>query len=167
MNQSAITFNEAANSFGQNDVSSSRKTTIGASKLRSTARFTGLFLFGIFSLFSFFALQVFALELSDRFGIFPLYGFFIFNFVCAASLGLIFFISKKYSYLLNQDSVQNRVTYTNFPSFIWSKLTNAFSFSKPKLQTKANPKPIAVLMIIKRQSKVEAETETKSRAASA
>ncbi len=165
MNQSAITFNAASNSFGQNDVSTSRNTTVSANKLRSAARFTGLLLFGIFSLFSFFALQVFALELSDRFGIFPLYGFFIFNFVCAATLGLLFFISKKYSHLLNQDSVQNRFTYTNFPSFIWSKLTNAFSFSKPNLQTKTNPKPIAVLMIIKRQSKIE--SETKSRAASA
>lgn len=165
MNQSAITFNAASNSFGQNDISSSRDTTVSASKLRSATRFTGLFLFGIFSLFSFFGLQVFALELSDRFGIFPLYGFFFFNLVCAAVLSLLFFISKKYAYLLNQDSVQHSFPFANFPSFIWTKLTNAFWFSKPKLNTKINPKPIAVLMIIKRQSKVE--SETKSRAASA
>lgn len=165
MNQSAITFNATPNPFRQNDVSTSCNTTVSASKLRSAARLTGLFLFVIISLFSFFALQISALELSDRFGIFPLYGFFFFNLVCAAVLSLLFYISKKYAYLLNQDSVQNSFPYANFPSFIWTKLTNAFSFSKPKLNTKANPKPIAVLMIIKRQSKVE--SETKSRAASA
>lgn len=165
MNGDTATFNVSSNASGWKSLLSSVNFSFIACKLRSFARLAVVLSFGCFLLLSLFVLQIAALEISDRFGIFPLYGFFTLNLLCGLSLIGFYFISRRFSARLNQEAVHTaKVSPNRFRRF-WTDLLSGLKVQEVKTQAQTAHKPVAVLLIIKRQACEEAEP--KSRAASA
>lgn len=121
------------------------------------ARVTGVLVFGCFLLASLLALQVAALELSDRLNIFSLYGFFIINLICGLFLSWFLVRSRKQSSLRNQDVGQTGTASSGRLGSLWSEVIGALNIQKAESRTRAKSKPVAVLLIIKRRASVEAK----------
>ena len=121
------------------------------------ARVTGVLVFGCFLLASLLALQVAALELSDRLNIFSLYGFFIINLICGLFLSWFLVHSRKQSPLRNQDVGQTGTASSVRLGSLWAEVIGALNIQKAESQSRAKSKPVAVLLIIKRQASVEAK----------
>lgn len=165
MNGDTATLNLPSNAPGRKTILSSVNFSFFTRKFRSFARLAGVFSFGCFLLLFIFVLQIAALEISDRLGIFPLYGFFTLNTVCGLLLIGFYFVSRRFSGRFNQDAAQtSQVSPNRFRRF-WTRLLGKLKVREAKAQTQAANKPVAVLLIIKRQASEEAKP--KSRAASA
>jgi hypothetical protein len=121
----------------------------------------GVLLFGCILLVSLFALQIAALELSDRLNIFPLYGFFIINLLSGLFLIGLIYISRKFSSRLNQDAVQRSSVSPNRLRRFWADLIGGLKIHKVKARTQPAPKPVAVLLIIKRQASEEPKPKSR------
>ncbi len=164
MNEGTATFNASPNTFNREKLSPYTLSVLGRN-LRFFARLASMLLFGCFILVSLFVLQIAALEFSDRLDIFPLYGFFFANLLFGLLLTGFISISRKYSFLKNQEVEQSTSFKTNRLRRFWSTLYSILHDQKVKSQPLAAPKPVAVLLIIKRQA--SKESTPKSRAASA
>lgn len=134
-------------------------------RFRLCARVVGVLVFGCFLLVSLFALQVAVLELSDRLNIFPFHGFFFINLVCGLFLSWLIVRSRKRSSLRNQDAVRFAAASRGRFGRVWGGGTALLNLQKAKAKTQTKGKPVAVLLIIKRQASVV--SKQKSHAASA
>lgn len=161
MNQDTTTFNAPANTYGGRSLSSTENLRAVGSTLRLGARVAGVVLCGCFLLGLLFAIQVAALELSDRFNIFPLYGFFVINLICG--LFLTWRIVKPR--LSNQRVVPTTLATPGRSRRLWAGMLDVVSTTKANSKTQTTGKPVAVLLIIKRNARVE--SKEKSHAASA
>lgn len=165
MNEDVNTFNTPANTSGWRSLSSVETFRVPVRTFRLVARVVGVVLFGCFLLILLFALQVAALELSDRLNIFPLYGFFLINLLCGLFLTWLIVKSRSVSSISNQGVVRTVLAKPRWLRRLWVGILGVLSINKAKAQTPTAAKPVAVLLIIKRQARVE--SEQKSHAASA
>ena len=165
MNEDVNTFNTPANTSGWRSLSSAETFRVPARTFRLFARVVGVVLFGCLTLVSLFALQVAALELSDRLNIFPLYGFFLINILCGLFLTWLIVKSRSFSSLSNRSVVRLGFAKSRRLRKLWAGILGVLSINKAKAQAPTAAKPVAVLLIIKRQARVE--SEQKSRTASA
>lgn len=165
MNEDVNTFNTPANTSGWRSLPSAETLRVPARTFRLFARVVGVVSFGCLLLVSLFALQVAALELSDRLNIFPLYGFFSINLLCGLFLTWLIVKSRRVSSITNQDVVRTALAKPGRLRRLWAGMLGVLSINKAKAQTRTAAQPVAVLLIIKRQARVE--SEQKSRAASA
>lgn len=165
MNGETATFYVSGKASVWKSLFSSVNFSFIAGKLRSFARLAVVLSFGCFLLLSLFVLQIVALEISDRFGIFPLYGFFTLNLLCGLSLIGFYFISRRFSACLYQEAVRTAQVSPNRFRRFWTGLHSGLKVKEVKSLAQTAYKPVAVLLIIKRQA--SEESEPKSRAASA
>jgi hypothetical protein len=165
MNGDTATFNLPNNASARKNILSSVNFSFFTGKFLFFARLAGVFSFGCFLLLSLFVLQIAALEISDRLSIFPLFGFFTLNIVCGLFFIGFYFTSRRFAARFNQDAAQTAQVSPNRFSQFWSRLISGLSVREAKAQTQTANKPVAVLLIIKRQASEEAKP--KSRAASA
>jgi hypothetical protein len=165
MKEDANTFNTPANTSGWRSLSLTETFRVTARTFRLFARVVGVVLFGCLTLISLFALQVAALELSDRLNIFPLYGFFSINLLCGLFLTWLIVKSRSVSSTSNQGVVRTAIVKPRRSRKLWAGILGVLSVNKAKAQTPTAARPVAVLLIIKRQAQVESKRE--SRAASA
>lgn len=115
------------------------------------ARPAGVLLLGCLLLGSLLVAQVGALELSDRLGIFPLYGFFFVNLLCGLLLSGSIYVSRKYSSCPSEASA-----WASSASPLRPTNLRVGRFGVPNSRgaaavTPPPPKPVAVLLIIRRQ----------------
>lgn len=164
MNEDATTFNAPANASGWRSLSSAETFRALGRLFCLCARVVGVFLCDCFLLVLLFALQVAALELSDRLNIFPLYGFFFSNLLCGLFLTWRIFKSRNFYPLSNQGVVRTTLATPRRLRRLWAGILGVLSMTKAKAQTQTIAKPVAILLIIKRQARVE--TKQQSRAAS-
>ncbi len=136
-----------------------------ARRFRLCARVAVFLVLGCLLLASSFALQVAALVLSDRLNIFPLYGFFFINLICGLFLSWFIVRSRKHSPLRNQDAVRSAAASPGRLARLWAGVVGVLNLQRAKAQIQTKGKPVAVLLIIKRQASVE--SKQKSHAASA
>jgi hypothetical protein len=165
MNEDVTTFNAPANTSAWRSLWSAETFRAVARILFLCAREVGVVLCGCFLLVSLFSLQVAALEVSDRLNIFPLYGFFFINLFCGLFLTWLIVKLRNFSSLSNQGVVRRALVSPRRLRRLWTGILGVLSITKPKAQTQTTVKPVAVLLIIKRQARVE--SKQKSHAASA
>jgi hypothetical protein len=165
MNEDVTTFNAPANTPAWRSLWSAETFRALGRILFLCAREVGVVLCGCFLLILLFSLQVAALELSDRLSIFPLYGFFFINLFCGLFLTCLIIKSRDSSSLLNQGVVRTALVKPLGLRRLWAGILGILSITKAKAQTQTTVKPVAVLLIIKRQARVE--SKQKSHAASA
>ena len=161
----ATTFNAPANNYGGRSFWAAENLRALGRAFRALARVAGVVLCGCFLLALLFAFQVAALELSDHFDIFPLYGFFFINVFCGLFLTWRIVKSRNFSSLSNQGVVRIAVVKARRLRRVWAGILGVLNITKAKAQTQTTVKPVAVLLIIKRQARVE--SKQKSHAASA
>lgn len=164
MNEDVNTFNTPANNSCWRNLSSADTFRVLTKTIRIVARQGGTALFGCLTLASLFALQISALELSDRLNIFPLFGFFLINLLCGLFLTWFIVKSRSVSSISNQGVVLTALAKPRRLRRLWAGIMSVLNINKAKAETPMAAKPVAVLLIIKRQAMVE--SEQKSRAAS-
>ena len=165
MNEDVTTFNAPANTSGWRSLSSAETFRVLGKTFRLCARVATVVLCGCFLLVLLFALQVAALELSDRLNIFLLYGFFFINLLCGLFLTWLIVKLRTFSPLSNQGVVRTALAKPRRLRRLWAGILGVLSTNKAKAQALTAAKPVAVLLIIRRQARVE--SKQKSRAASA
>lgn len=159
------TFNAPANTSPWRSLPSAETFCALGRTFRLCARGVAFILCGCSVLVLLFALQVAALELSDRLNIFPLYGFFFINLLCGLFLTWHIIKSRSLSFLSIQGVVQTAVSKPRRLRRLWAGILGVLSITKATAATQTTAKPVAVLLIIKRQARVE--SKQKSHAASA
>jgi hypothetical protein len=162
MSEEAATLNASANSSGWRDASPAAAPLTRVRWLRLYVRAAAVALSGGFLLASFFALQVAALEVSDRLNIFPLHGLLFINLLCGLCLSYYVVKSRKPS------SVRRRAA-GRVPGMArrrsiggWAGVASFLNIPRAGNLTRAKARPAAVLLIIKRRA---AGPEIKRRAA--
>jgi hypothetical protein len=121
--------------------------------------------FGGFLLASLFALQVAALELSDRLGVFPPYGFFGFNVLCGLALTGFIYTSHRLAARPRTSADWAASGRPNRLRNLGQALSGILNAQRVKAETQTANRKVAVLLIIKRQAREE--PKPKSQAASA
>jgi hypothetical protein len=157
MKERTDTFRTAANASDVQQRSGAQSFAAPAGRLRRHARFAGVLLLGCLLLLSLFALQIAALELSDRLDIFPLYGLFFINSLAALCLTGLIFISRKSSLRLTPYAVPKASVLLNRLSGYRASLSRAPKLQKVEAQIPERPKALAVLLIIKRHASKESK----------
>jgi hypothetical protein len=165
MNHDVTTFNAPAHASARRSLWSAEIFCALGRTLVLCAREVGVVLCGCFLLVLLFALQIAALELSDRLNIFPLYGFFFINFLCGLFLTWLIVKSRNFSSRSNQGVVRMALVKPRRLRRLWAGILGVLSITKAKARTQTSVKPVAVFLIIKRQARVE--SKQKSHAASA
>lgn len=133
--------------------------------LRNCVRFFAVSMFGCFLLISLVVFQVFALELSDRVNVFPLYGFFTVNFLFTLLFISLVFVSRRFSKHQIRNVDQQRFVSPSRIEKLWDALHGNLSRPIFRSQSTTTTKPVAVLLIIKR--KTTEKSATRSHVASA
>ena len=165
MNEEVTTFNSPANTSAWRSIPSAEPFRALRNRFRLFAHIAGVILCGCFFLVILFALQVAVLELSDRLNIFPLYSFFSINLLCGLFLIWLIVKSRNFSSLSNQVVVPTTLVKLRRLRRLWAGILGVLNISKAKAPTHKTAKPVAVLLIIKREAIVE--SKQKSHAASA
>lgn len=138
---------------------------VAVRKVRVCTRVAAVFLFGCFVLSSFVALQVAALELSDRLDVFPLYGFFFINLICGLFLSWFIARSREHTSLRDQEVVGVASAYRRRFARLWPSVMGALKTRRAKALRQEKRKRVAVLLIIKRQASVESKQKSHAAAA--
>jgi hypothetical protein len=165
MSEEAATFYAPAKAAVGWDLSLGAAFRVLGSKLHLCARVAVVLVFGCFLVVTLFALQVAALELSDRLNIFPLYGFFFINLLCGLFLFWFIVRSRKRSSLSRPGAV--RIAGASPIRFgrWWGATMAVLNLQKVKAPTQTQGQPVAVLLIIKRQASVESDQKRRVAAA--
>lgn len=122
-----------------------------------STRVASILVCGCLLLVSLFSLQVAGLELSDRLDLFPLYGFYFVNLSCGLFLSWFIVRPRKHTFVRNQNVARvASVPFSWFARFL-VKAKCALHTQETKRVTQTKIKPIAVLLIIKRQASVDSE----------
>jgi hypothetical protein len=165
MNEDVTTFNAPANTSGGRSLWPAETFLALGRIMFLCVREVGVVLCGCFLLILLFSLQVAALEVSDRLNIFPLFGFFSINLFCGLFLTWLIVKSRNSSSLSNRDLIRAASVKPRLLRRLWAGISGVLSINRTNAQTRTTVKPVAVLLIIKRQARVE--SKQKSHAASA
>jgi cell division protein FtsL len=162
MNEDTATISASERSSDRKFQSSAIAVSTLVRKLLYCARLAAAVLVGCLLLI---ALQVVALEVSARLHIFPLFGFFFINLLIGLLLTGLIVISRKYSTRQIQVPIRRSWALPNRLRRLWVGLTSVLNIPKVKAQTRTAPKPVAVLLIIKRQRSEESQQKNRTAAA--
>lgn len=163
MSEEAATLNASANSSGWRAASPTAAPLTRGRWLRFSVRAAAVALSGSFLLASLFALQVAALEVSDRLNIFPLHGLLFINLLCGLFLSYYVVKSRKPS-SVRRRALGRAQGIARWRSIgVWAGVTGILNIPRAGNPTRAKARPAAVLLIIKRRA--AAGPEIKRRAA--